>query len=82
MQTIEQLVRQLREEGGAIVNTGACSEMEIADARSSGRYAVDEDGFGYVRRYKEWLRKIEVHEETSQRRSMQSLQESEEAEKL
>jgi hypothetical protein len=50
-----ELIDQLREEGGAIVSSGDCSEMEIADARATGRFAADEFGYGYVRRTKEWL---------------------------
>jgi hypothetical protein len=53
--TPQKLLDQLVIEGGAIVTTDACSEMEIADARVTNRMAVDEDGIGYVRRYPEWL---------------------------
>ncbi|MEI6870722.1 MAG: hypothetical protein WCL08_00430 [Verrucomicrobiota bacterium] len=53
--TLPQLLRQLVEQGGAIVLTSECSEMEIADARATGRMSVDDDGIGYVRRYCEWL---------------------------
>jgi hypothetical protein len=53
--TIDQLINQLAAEGGAIVTSGECSEMEIADAQATGRFAVREDGIGFVRRYAEWL---------------------------
>ena len=53
--TITQLIQQLITEGGAIVTSDACSEMEIADARATGRFSVNEDGIGFVRRYQEWL---------------------------
>lgn len=53
--TINQLIDQLAKEGGAIVTSAECSEMEIADAQATGRFAVREDGIGFVRRYAEWL---------------------------
>lgn len=53
--TIDQLIDQLVTEGGAIVSSSACSEMEIADAQATGRFSVREDGMGFVRRYAEWL---------------------------
>jgi hypothetical protein len=48
-------MNQLVTEGGAIVTSGECSEMEIADAQATGRFSVREDGIGFVRRYAEWL---------------------------
>ncbi|MBL1176935.1 hypothetical protein [Pantanalinema sp. GBBB05] len=42
-------------EGGAIVCSGECSEVEIANAQATNRWFVDEDGFGYVWRTGEWL---------------------------
>jgi hypothetical protein len=53
--TLKQILEQLVNEGGAIVTTNECSEMEIADAKATGRMTVDENGIGYVRRYREWL---------------------------
>jgi hypothetical protein len=53
--TTKQLIDQLVTEGGAIVTSGECSEMEIADAQATGRFSVREDGIGFVRRYAEWL---------------------------
>ncbi len=53
--TANQLMNQLVTEGGAIVTSGECSEMEIADAQATGRFSVREDGIGFVRRYAEWL---------------------------
>lgn len=53
--TPTELIERLCFEGGAIVSSNECSEMEIADAMATKRFAVDEEGFGYVRRYKEWL---------------------------
>lgn len=43
------------EENGAIVSSQACSVMEIAFARSEGRFWVDpETSCGYVLRMKRW----------------------------
>lgn len=53
--TIKQLVDQLISDGGAIVSSNDCSEMEIAFASAHGRFATDAEGFGFVRRTKEWL---------------------------
>lgn len=50
-----QLFEQVAIYGGAIVSTGDCSEMEIADAKANGRFSILEDGTGFVRRTKEWL---------------------------
>lgn len=56
---VNQLVRQLIEEGGAIVSSNDCHEIEIADARACGRFAVDNNDMGFVRRTKKWLERIE-----------------------
>lgn len=53
--TINQLIDQLVTDGGAIVSSGDCSEIEIANAKSTGRFTVRDDGMGFVRRTKEWL---------------------------
>jgi len=53
--TPEELINQLASKGGAIVSSNDCSELEIADAQATGRFAVDEEGLGFVRRTKEWL---------------------------
>lgn len=53
--TPTQLLGQLIEEGGAIVTSNECSQMEIVDAHATGRFAVDAECYGYVRRTKEWL---------------------------
>jgi len=50
-----ELIEQLVEQGGAIVTSQDCSIIEIADAQATGRWAVDDKGIGYVRRYREWL---------------------------
>jgi hypothetical protein len=53
--TMNQLINQLVTDGGAIVSSGDCSQIEIANAQSTGRFAVRDDGMGFVRRTKEWL---------------------------
>lgn len=55
MKTPTELIAELPSLGGAIVTSGVCSELEIADAQATGRFVVDADGIGYVRRYKEWV---------------------------
>ena len=50
-----QLLGQLITDGGAIVSSNECSEMEIANAQATGRFAVDAESYGYVRRTKGWL---------------------------
>lgn len=55
MKTPTQLIDKLQLHGGAIVSSNDCSVMEIADAKASGRFAVDEALFGYVWRTPEWL---------------------------
>lgn len=53
--TTNQLIDQLVTDGGAIVSSGDCSEIEIANAQATGRFSVRDDGMGFVRRSKEWL---------------------------
>jgi hypothetical protein len=53
--TPTQLLDQLTTQGGAIVSSSACSEIEINDAKIYGRFAVREDGAGFVRRPQGWL---------------------------
>jgi hypothetical protein len=53
--TTNQLIDQLVTDGGAIVSSGDCSEIEIANAKATGRFSVRDDGMGFVRRSKEWL---------------------------
>jgi hypothetical protein len=49
------LIEKLTAEGGAIVTSNECSELEIGDARITGRFSVRDDGIGLVLRTKEWL---------------------------
>lgn len=53
--TLSQLLDQLMSDGGAIVSSNSCSEIELADANAHGRFAVNADGFGFVRRPQKWL---------------------------
>lgn len=58
MKTAEDILARLVENGGAIVSSGDCSELEIADARVRGDFYVDDAGLGYVLRMKKWLDKV------------------------
>lgn len=53
--TTDELIKKLALEGGAIVSSANCTEMEIADAAATNRFAVDANGLGYVLRTKQWL---------------------------
>lgn len=55
--TAEEFLLKLRdnEKWGAIVCSGDCSAMEISDAQATNRFYVDNQGFGYVLRTREWL---------------------------
>jgi hypothetical protein len=53
--TINELIFELVSKGGAIVSTTDCSNHEIVNAQVNGRFAVTDDGLGFVRRPKEWL---------------------------
>lgn len=50
-----QLIERLTTDRGAIVSSGNCSEIEIAAAQATGRFAVNSKGYGFVWRYPEWL---------------------------
>lgn len=54
----DELIQKLVEQGGAIVSSGDCSEMEIADARARGDFYVDENGMGFVLRLRRWLERV------------------------
>lgn len=56
---ISEMAEALVTERGALVSSGDCSTIEIADARLHGRLFVREDGIGFVLRMKEWLVKAE-----------------------
>lgn len=57
MTTLLDLINKLKLEGGCIVSSADCSEMEIADARVRGDFYVDDYNFGFVRRLPAWLQK-------------------------
>lgn len=57
-QTTTRLLDDLAAKGGAIVSTASCCPCEIALAQDEGRFGVDRDGLGFVRREQEWLRNV------------------------
>ena len=59
MKTIEQLLKDLDLKGGAIVASDTCSPVEITMARACGDMATTQEGYGYVRRPKEWTAAIQ-----------------------
>lgn len=60
MPQISDILTALIDERGAIVSSADCSPMELAFARSEGRFYVDGDGFGFVLRPREWLGNAEA----------------------
>ena len=58
IKTADDLLARLVDQGGAVVSSGVCSEMEIADARARGDFYVDGAGIGYVIRLKKWLDRV------------------------
>lgn len=52
---IFELLAKLEKHGGAIVSSDDCPEIETANARLYGRFAVNADGFGFVLRTADWL---------------------------
>lgn len=58
----DELLNRLAERGSAIVSSGSCSEMEIADARARGDFYVDATGLGYVLRLREWLDRVHARD--------------------
>jgi hypothetical protein len=57
---IIDILTALIDERGAIVSSADCSEMEITFARSEGRFYVDNAGFGFVLRMREWRANAEA----------------------
>jgi len=53
--TTSQLINKLSSDGGALVSSNDCSEMEIATAQAAGCFSVNNEGLGFVLRSKEWL---------------------------
>lgn len=64
--TIIQLINDLAHKGGALVSSGDCSEMEILFAQREDRFSVYDNGFGFVRRSKEWVA-LQKHREAEAR---------------
>ena len=58
MNSINDLVKKMLRDGGAIVSSDSCSAMEIACASQSGNMFVDENGLGYILRSKKWLDRV------------------------
>ena len=44
---MQQLLEKLKE-GGSIVSSNDCSQLEIAEAKACDRMHVDENGFGFI----------------------------------
>lgn len=59
MTTERQILDALIQERGAIVSSADCSEMEIAFARTEGRFFVDANGMGFVVRPRQWRENAE-----------------------
>ena len=71
---IEVLIKDMVKTGGALVLSSECTEMEIADAQATGRFAVfpamgDGFGFGIVRRPQAWLDRVRKLEAEARARS-------------
>ena len=62
----DELLARLADRGSAIVSSGSCSEMEIADARARGDFYVDANGYGYVLRLREWLDRVHARDDYMQ----------------
>lgn len=45
---MRKLFNLLIANGGKIVPSNECSDLEIAQARACGRMYVDKDGFGFI----------------------------------
>ena len=54
---MEKLFKKLAHEGGCIVSSADCGQLEIAEARVRGDMFVTEGGLGYIRRLPGWLKK-------------------------
>ena len=52
------MFERLAKEGGCIVSSGSASVHEIADAKVRGDFYVDDNGFGFILRSKEWLDRV------------------------
>lgn len=52
---IPDMLEDLATRRGCVVSSADCEQMEIAVARTQGRFYVDDDDGGYVMRPREWL---------------------------
>jgi hypothetical protein len=57
MTTLNDLITKLSTEGGCIVSSADCHEIEITDAQVRGDFVVLDGGLGFVRRLPEWMQK-------------------------
>lgn len=55
-----QALAALVDEQGALVSSADCSNLEIEFARTAGRFFVDEAGFGFVLRMRDWRLNAEI----------------------
>jgi len=53
--TLNEMITDLLTNGGAIVGSQECTEMEIANAQNTRRFCFVEESCGVVRRTKGWL---------------------------
>lgn len=56
--TVTDLVRDVGVHGGVVLCDRDCSPSEVEAAQRHGRYAVDDDGLGYVRQPEQWLQRL------------------------
>ena len=55
-----KFIQRLASEDGAIVSSGFCGALEIANAQATNRFFVDHEGLGYVLRLKRWRQMAET----------------------
>lgn len=63
MKTPQQLIKELINNGGAIVRSDVASVMEITNAQATNRFATNEEGIGLILRYPEWVAKAQAAQE-------------------
>jgi len=73
----KKLMNKLVNEGGCIVSSADCEQIEIVDARSRGDFYVNTDGLGFVRRLPEWLRRHDPYCRQSSAKMLDDLTELE-----
>lgn len=55
MTSLNQLLQDVVNKGGAIISSDKCTAIEIAMAQAGHRFAIDENGMGFVRKSSNWL---------------------------